>query len=60
MALIERIGGEIAVNTVTTRRIREQGGCQRIGGDTDGDGNADLVVLLQIGTAPLVQQDFLP
>jgi Ca2+-binding RTX toxin-like protein len=40
-------------------RVFDENGYQRIEGDTDGDGFADLVIVLQIGTAPLVQGDFL-
>jgi Ca2+-binding RTX toxin-like protein len=40
-------------------RTFEQGGYRWIAGDTDGDGDGDLVIALQPG-APLVQGDFLP
>jgi Ca2+-binding RTX toxin-like protein len=40
-------------------RVYENGGYGWIEGDTDGDGLADLVIVLQVGTAPLVQEDFL-
>jgi Ca2+-binding RTX toxin-like protein len=40
-------------------RLIETDGYQRIEGDTDGDGNADFVILFQTGTEPLVQGDFL-
>jgi Ca2+-binding RTX toxin-like protein/endo-alpha-1,4-polygalactosaminidase (GH114 family) len=40
-------------------RVFADGGYQRIEGDTNGDGVADLVIVLQVGTAPPVQSDFL-
>jgi Ca2+-binding RTX toxin-like protein len=40
-------------------RSFESGGYRWIEGDTNGDRSADLVIALQIGTAPLVQGDFL-
>jgi Ca2+-binding RTX toxin-like protein len=40
-------------------RLFEDGGYQRIEGDTNGDGNADFAIVFQLGTAPLVQGDFL-
>jgi Ca2+-binding RTX toxin-like protein len=41
-------------------RVFDDNGYQRIEGDTNGDGVADLVIVLQVGTAPVVQGDFLP
>jgi Ca2+-binding RTX toxin-like protein len=41
-------------------RVFDDNGRQRIEGDTNGDGLADLVIVLQIGTAPIAQGDFLP
>jgi Ca2+-binding RTX toxin-like protein len=41
-------------------RVFDDNGRQRIEGDTNGDGVADLVIVLQVGTAPVVQGDFLP
>jgi Ca2+-binding RTX toxin-like protein len=40
-------------------RVFDDNGYQRIEGDTNGDGVADLVIVLQVGTAPVVQGDFL-
>jgi Ca2+-binding RTX toxin-like protein len=40
-------------------RVYQDNGYQRVEGDTDGDGSADLVILFQIGTALLAQGDFL-
>jgi Ca2+-binding RTX toxin-like protein len=40
-------------------RVYESDGQQRIEGDTNGDGLADLVIVLQAGTAPIAQADFL-
>jgi Ca2+-binding RTX toxin-like protein len=40
-------------------RVFADGAYQRIEGDTDGDGVGDLVIILQIGTAPLGPGDFL-
>jgi Ca2+-binding RTX toxin-like protein len=41
-------------------RVVQSNGQQRIEGDTNGDGVADLVIVLQVGTAPVAQGDFLP
>jgi Ca2+-binding RTX toxin-like protein len=40
-------------------RVVADQGYQRIEGDTDGDGKADLVIVLQLGAAPLAPGDFL-
>jgi Ca2+-binding RTX toxin-like protein len=40
-------------------RVVQSSGQQRIEGDTNGDGLADLVIVLQVGTAPVAQADFL-
>jgi Ca2+-binding RTX toxin-like protein len=40
-------------------RVYQSNGQQRIEGDTDGDGLADLVIVLQAGTAPVGQGDFM-
>jgi Ca2+-binding RTX toxin-like protein len=40
-------------------RVFDDNGRQRIEGDTNGDGVADLVILLQVGSAPVAPGDFL-
>ncbi len=40
-------------------RAFESGGYRWVEGDTNGDGSADFAIRFQIGTAPLVQSDFL-
>ena len=40
-------------------RLFDDNGYQRVEGDVNGDGLADFAILLQLGTAPLAQGDFL-
>ena len=54
------IGADAFSGAAGELRVFDDNGYQRVEGDTNGDGVADLVILLQTGTAPLVQGDFLP
>ncbi len=52
------IGGSAFSNVAGQLRSYEQGGARWIAGDTDGDGDADLLIALQ-PSVPIVQTDFL-
>ncbi|HYD36927.1 MAG TPA: calcium-binding protein, partial [Allosphingosinicella sp.] len=53
------IGAEAFSGAAGELRLTEENGRQRIEGDVDGDGIADFAILFQLGTAPVVQSDFL-
>jgi Ca2+-binding RTX toxin-like protein len=53
------IGGSAFTGVAGQLRTYEQGGYRWVAGDTDGDGDGDIVIAFQVGTAPLVQGDFL-
>ena len=53
------IGSNVFSGSAGELRTYEADGYRWVAGDTDGDGDGDLVIVLQIGTPPLVQGDFL-